>query len=309
MKILQNKVARSVYRLSFGGRKLVTGGSGGIDTWDLTTEEHTHIPSPDVTNYIFVCECDPLGRWFYLSDNLGGRMVPLTGQGEQRLPGPSGHQHLTTLAVSADGAHLLASWRIRLEAWATATDPFTPVWGCCNGPRIDPREDTPPQIHSWIFWAVALTRDGGMAAAVEIRRPDPDRILALRDGNSGELLRDLGSIRDPTKYRLTFTPNGKTLLGYDERTITLWDTATGSQIGQFSPGRAKLHGLAVHPSGRFFVTVGADRTARTWDLASLRQTEALKWTVGKLSSVALSPDGTLAAAGGEKGQVVLWDID
>jgi len=56
-------------------------------------------------------------------------------------------------------------------------------------------------------------------------------------------------------------------------------------------------------------TAGADQTARTWDLADLRQTRALKWTVGKLSSVAISPDSTLAAAGGEKGQVILWDID
>jgi WD40 repeat protein len=156
---------------------------------------------------------------------------------------------------------------------------------------------------------VALTRDGRLAAAVEVREGGPDPFVALRDGGFGELLRDLGPAGDFMSYRLTFSPDGKTLIGYGEKEVTLWDTGTGSQVGQLSPGRAKLHGLAVHPSGRFLVTASADQTARTWDLATLRQSQALKWPVGKLSSVALSPDGTLAAAGGEKGQVVLWDID
>ncbi len=319
MKILQNKVARAVYRLSFGpgGRTLVTGGSGGLDIWDLMTEGHTHIPCSTVTDYITVCECDPLGRWFYLAESFGGWMVPWTGQERKRLPGPLRHQHVDSLAVSADGARLLLSRGVglhQLECWATAEEPFTPVWGWRNGKQADPLEDLPRhqlQGYDWGFKAVALARAGRLAAAVEIRKDVPGPFVALRDGGTGELLRELGPAGDFMSCRLTFTPDGKTLIGYGEKEkeITLWDTATGSQVGQLSTGRAKLHGLVVDPSGRFLMTAGADRTARTWDLASLRQTGALKWTVGKLSSVAISSDGGLAAAGGEKGQVVLWDID
>ena len=42
---------------------------------------------------------------------------------------------------------------------------------------------------------------------------------------------------------------------------------------------------------------------------SLTQTQGFKWKAGKLSCVAFSPDGTLAAAGTESGKVVLWDVD
>jgi WD40 repeat protein len=67
--------------------------------------------------------------------------------------------------------------------------------------------------------------------------------------------------------------------------------------------------VAFHPSGRFCATVANDGIARYWDCSSLEQTQAFAWKAGKLQSLALSADGTLAAAGTDKGSVVLWDVD
>jgi hypothetical protein len=36
---------------------------------------------------------------------------------------------------------------------------------------------------------------------------------------------------------------------------------------------------------------------------------AFNFDIGRLRSVAFSPDGMLAAVGGDRGKIVLWDVD
>jgi hypothetical protein len=35
----------------------------------------------------------------------------------------------------------------------------------------------------------------------------------------------------------------------------------------------------------------------------------IAWDIGRLRSVAFSPDGMLAAGAGDKGKIVVWDVD
>ena len=66
--------------------------------------------------------------------------------------------------------------------------------------------------------------------------------------------------------------------------------------------------MAVHPGG----TVACSRNNGTvclWDLENGELVRTLDWKLGKLVSVAFSPDGSVGAAGTEDGQVVVWDVD
>ena len=61
--------------------------------------------------------------------------------------------------------------------------------------------------------------------------------------------------------------------------------------------------------GRTLMTTSGDGTARLWDAASGTELRALDWEIGKIYSAAFAPDGLTCAAGGENGQVVVWDAD
>jgi WD40 repeat protein len=73
--------------------------------------------------------------------------------------------------------------------------------------------------------------------------------------------------------------------------------------------RKEFTGLAFHPSGRYLAATSNDATVKLYDTATWKVAQCFDWDIGRLRSVAFSPDGMLAAAGGDKGKTVVWDVD
>jgi WD40 repeat protein len=73
--------------------------------------------------------------------------------------------------------------------------------------------------------------------------------------------------------------------------------------------RKEFTGLAFHPSGRYLAAISNDATVKFYDTVTWTLTRAFDWDIGRLRSIAFSPDGMLAAAGGDKGKIVVWDVD
>lgn len=142
--------------------------------------------------------------------------------------------------------------------------------------------------------------------------------VVLRDWDSGERI---ASAACPFAGvgELTFRPDGGQLLYWNggedlsprSKRLLVCDLAeplTGP-LRSAALTFQRVVDLAYHPSGHFLFVAGTDRKVSVWDTGSWQRVTRFDWGIGPLTRLAVSPDGALAAAGGEDGSVVVWDVD
>nr|AGC71507.1 high-affnity carbon uptake protein Hat/HatR [uncultured bacterium A1Q1_fos_1880] len=98
-----------------------------------------------------------------------------------------------------------------------------------------------------------------------------------------------------------------------DRTIILWDVATGKQIGSPLAGHSDwIFSLAFSPDKHYkdrLASAGADSNVIVWNaLAPQRLGRSLIGHEDEVWSVAFSPDGRSLASGGKDGKAMVWDI-
>lgn len=124
---------------------------------------------------------------------------------------------------------------------------------------------------------------------------------------TGHRIGDLGRT-EVEEARLAFDPLCRVVYAWGPRAVERWDLDRGRCIGRWTPGRTHLRGLAAQPAGSGVIACGGEKVyCLDADRLELRQTYG--WRAGRLSGVADSPDGSQAAAVGERSQVVVWDLD
>jgi hypothetical protein len=76
---------------------------------------------------------------------------------------------------------------------------------------------------------------------------------------------------------------------------------------------SRMNDGAIDRAGHLLLTVGDDKTARMWSLPDLRPLGVLRPAIGPkaegaLYAVSISPDGAIAAVGGYRAEVLLFDL-
>ncbi|MBV9450409.1 MAG: helix-turn-helix domain-containing protein [Streptosporangiaceae bacterium] len=108
---------------------------------------------------------------------------------------------------------------------------------------------------------------------------------------------------------VALSPGGKLLAaGGEDRTVHLWDTATGRQLAVFGGFAGPVRAIAFSPVGEGGLLAGSDgHTIRLWDPSRHTTLSVLPGNTGSIEDLAFSPNGTLLASVSADGRICLWN--
>jgi hypothetical protein len=92
-----------------------------------------------------------------------------------------------------------------------------------------------------------------------------------------------------------------------DRTVRLWDAATGQCLRVFEGHTDEVFAAAFHPDGTRIASAGRDRAVWLWDPARDQEVARLPGHTSYIWSLAYSPDGETLVSGSGDFTVRLWD--
>jgi WD40 repeat protein len=107
----------------------------------------------------------------------------------------------------------------------------------------------------------------------------------------------------------TASADGASLLsGSDDRTVRLWDLASGHEKEKWDEHTGPVTSVALTTDARFALSGSKDRTARVWRIGAGQSVKTFTGHQRAVEAVAVSPDGTLAASGDADGKIMIWPL-
>lgn len=304
MRILSAKTPRPLDLLAIGSQGHVAaacsafGVRGDVEVWEIASGQllRTYAAAErELKSLAFLTSGSQL-----LVANYG-RIQVLDLRAETVQCQPFGRGYVES-AVSFDGTRLFAAVKMSREsriiyAMIRTDGTLQSVWS--DGLHSLQGFDTP-----------AITPSGDRVAVAQRSSSSPREVLIVRDSQDGKVTATIaGDSSNPVQQLLFSADSTKLLARSADRVVRVFDVRTGQPAGELvHPGRPYVSGMAVHPNG----TVACSRNNGTvclWNLEKRELVRTLDWKLGKLVSVAFSPDGTVGAAGTEDGRVVVWDVD
>jgi len=108
---------------------------------------------------------------------------------------------------------------------------------------------------------------------------------------------------------VAISPDGQTIVSssYD-RTIKVWDLATGSLKRTLSGNSAQVVFVTISPDGQTIFSGNVDGTIKVWDLATGTLKSTLTGHTNSVYSLAISPDGQTFVSSSADGTIKVWDL-
>jgi hypothetical protein len=116
-----------------------------------------------------------------------------------------------------------------------------------------------------------------------------------------------GQTLQPTA--LVHEDGGRCVSASSDRTVRLWDTATGQCLRVFEGHTDVVFTAVFHPDGKRIASAGRDRAVWLWDPESDQEVARLPGHTSYIWSLAFSPDGKTLVSGSGDTSVRLWDTE
>jgi WD40 repeat protein len=280
------------------GQFLAAAGGSGVHVWDLAAP-----PGMPPVEFPFAC---PLDVAFLTADRLLVR-----NWANLHLCNPRTRAERKLALKMCGQPRAVASADGRRVAGCGQGSSLR-VWDVAAGPTLSPRVSVPAKAVREYRLASFFPAGDRLAVFEVWHRPGrrPTRWLTVRDADTGKRLAAARCGYTLPDW-LGVSPDGSRVLVQSGPSFTAWDAddLTATPRSAVIPGRARIRGMAFHPSGALLASSDDSGTVRFWDAATLGEVRAFGWKVGKPRAVAFSPDGTRAAVGSHTGRVLVWDVD
>jgi WD40 repeat protein len=165
------------------------------------------------------------------------------------------------------------------------------------------------QTESFCESCIAFSPDSRFLATVRDERPYDVIVWNLETGKS--IWESMGTLVNSTEKinSLTFSPDGKLLVGAIANRILFWkaDTLGFELIREIVGHSGLIRSLAFSPDGRHLLTTSNDKTAKVWDVETGDWLITLSGHTDFVARGVFSPAGDWIVTAGYDNTIRIWD--